>query len=112
MENVTVLNSIPAIFRMTKSFRTFQTKLSIFRLPLESLHGDVWPVNAQHVEGVFFTTAASGGGRPGLNNQRRVSLNFVTRGGVCRVADVQVPGEKKIGVAARQCFHGHPRPSH
>src|SRR5258708_3099130 len=102
-----VLASNPSLRRMLKAFATRKREALRSRLPLEALNRDIWSVDAHHVEGIFFTAAASGSGGPRLHDERRVPFDFVARGAVRCVADVKVAGKKEIGALISQDFPSH-----
>lgn len=53
------LDSYPTVRSVGKPFSHCQQKLCSFRLPLQSLYGDVWPVDVDYVEGICFAAPAS-----------------------------------------------------
>ena len=70
--------------------------------PFPALHVDRGMLDAQHVEGVQLAAAARGDRGAGLHDQRGVSGDAVPRGGVARVAEVEVAGQENVGAAARR----------
>src|SRR5882762_6672539 len=96
---------------MAKIFLAGDSEATILGSPRKSLDKNLRMANAHNVERIRFT--ASAGRRRGsrLHYQRRMATNLVTLGGVARMADVQMAGEKKVGAALSQSGHRQPRPA-
>ena len=111
LPTATDLVSHPPVRCTPKVLSRSQSKLILVLLPPKTLDGNLSPVDAHNVEGVFFTATAGGRRRSGLYHERRVPFDLVALGRVHRVAGMKMTGQKNISAATRQRFHCHPRAS-
>jgi hypothetical protein len=80
-------------------------------VPGEALDGNGGAIDLNDIEGVEFAAGASGGGGTGVDDERGMAWDFVTRGAFAGTADMQMAGEDEIHSAARKTGHGHVRSS-
>jgi len=76
-------------------------------VPGEALDGNGGAINLKDVEGVEFAASAGRGGGSGVDDERGVAGDFVTRCALAGVADMQMAGEDDIHAATRKAGHGH-----
>ena len=86
-----------------------EEKRAMLAVPGEALDGNGGAIDLTDIEGVKFAASAGGGGGTGVDDERGMAGDFVTRGAFAGTADMQMAGEDEIHAAARKTGHGHVR---
>ena len=81
-----------------------EEKRAMLAVPGEALDGNGGAIDLNDIEGVEFAATAGGGGCTGMDDERGMAGDFVTRGAFAGTADMQMAGARKTG-------HGHVRSS-
>ena len=84
---------------------------AVLAVPAEALNGNGRAIYLKDIEGIEFAASARGGSGSGVDDERGVAGNFVTRCAFAGMAHVQMAGEDEIHTAARKASHGHVRAS-
>src|SRR5690349_14485875 len=78
-------------------------------MPMMLRDGDPGRLDLNDVEGIRLPATARGSGGTGRDDERRIMVEFVTSGGLCRSCDMKMPGQEQVDADLRQSLHGEAR---